>query len=176
MLRRRAPPLWRGAPSAVPAAPERRRDTGAGRLAALVAAVGSRTHQRLRLVLDGQDAVADRKPVADREILQRARGLGADMVVMGGLAADHAAERDKPVKPPAGRGGQRDRRRDLEGAGHRGDLAGRPGSGNRALGTLPQQRGKVRIIGRLDEQQVRSAGHGGLCSKFSERALSSRAT
>ncbi len=98
------------------------------------------------------------------------------MVVMGGLAADHAAEPDKPVKPPARLGAQRDRRGDLEGAGHRRDLAGRASRRDGALGALPQQRRDMGVIGRLDEQQVRSSGHGGVCSGLSERALSSRAT
>ncbi len=74
------------------------------------------------------------------------------MLVMRGLAPDHATERDKPVEPLGRFRGQRNRRRDLEGARHRNRFAGRPGLGYRALGPLSQHRGEMRVIGRLDEQ------------------------
>ena len=45
------------------------------------------------VVLDGQDAVADRKRPLGGEVHDRARGFVRDDVVVRGLAADHAAER-----------------------------------------------------------------------------------
>ena len=52
----------------------------------------------LLVILDGQDAVAQRHPMPAREIHQAARALAADIIVMRGLAADDAAERDEAVE------------------------------------------------------------------------------
>src|SRR5690242_18019873 len=99
------------------------------------------------------------------------------MVVMSGLATNHAAECDKTVKLAGrGPGNEGDRRRDFEGARHRYDLEGRPRRGDGALGTLAQQGGEVRVIGRLDKQQMRRTVHRRLCPERSGRASSSRAT
>src|SRR5207253_10040212 len=68
------------------------RETGARCSTAVVAPVGRGAGQCLGLVLDRQNAVADREPVTSRQVLQATRALGADVVVMRGLTADHAAE------------------------------------------------------------------------------------
>src|SRR5262249_37396597 len=95
---------------------------GARRLAALVLALGLGARQALRLVLDGEDAEADGDAVFEGEVLQPARALLADIVVMRRLAADDAAERDIAVETPLGAlapalDGDADRCRNLEGAG-----------------------------------------------------------
>src|SRR3546814_18537776 len=71
-------------------------------------------------ILDGQDAVADRQPVTAGEILQPTSAFLADIVVMSGLAADHAAQRDETVIAATERDlhrsrGHADRRGNLEG-------------------------------------------------------------
>ena len=88
------------------------------RLAALVLAVDAGARQRLRLVLDGQDAEADGELLLEREVLQAARALAADIIVMRRLAADDAAERDVAVEARVARAvrlrldGEADRRRE----------------------------------------------------------------
>src|SRR3546814_17048914 len=79
--------------SADPVARRGRRDRRLGRLAALVLLVGPGARERLHLVLDRQDTVADRKPV-HRQRHQPARALAGDALEMIGFAADHAATRD----------------------------------------------------------------------------------
>ena len=104
----------------------------------------------------------------------RARELSlADVVVMGSLAADDAAERDKAVEPATPSRGKADRRRHLEGARHLDALKGRAGGGDDALGALPQPVRDMTVVGRLDEEKVRRSGHRVLGT---EVALSRRAT
>ena len=50
---------------------------GARRAAAFVRSVCARARQRLRVGVDGEDAVADRQSQRDRDVHQRARGLAA---------------------------------------------------------------------------------------------------
>src|SRR6185312_1979607 len=123
-----------------------------------VAAVGRAPGQRLRLVLAGGDAEADRQTVAAGEVLQAARALVADMVVMAGLAADHAAERDIAVELPRLRG-ELDRAGKLESPGHGHRLESRPGLGQRPLGAVPQEVADMRVIAGLDEKNVRRLRH-----------------
>src|SRR5271170_8251668 len=125
----------------------------------MVAALGWRAYERLRLVLDGQDAIADGQPVAHRELLQPARTLGADVIVMRGLAADHAAERHEPVKTLARPRGDPNRGRNFERPGNQDALMGGAGSGKRAFGPAPQSLGDVSVIGRLDQEDMRRPAH-----------------
>ena len=58
---------------------------------------GSARSMRLRLVFDGQNAIAERQLAGDREIDQRPRALARDDLEMIGLAANDAAERHRAV-------------------------------------------------------------------------------
>src|SRR5579859_4826152 len=101
------------------------RKAGPRRLAALVLLVDPSPRQGLRLVLHGEDAEADGEVMRERQLLQAARALLADVIVMRGLAPDHAAQGDEAVEARALGGslarlhGIFDRGRDLEGARHR---------------------------------------------------------
>ena len=90
---------------------------GPHRFTALVPALGRSAGERLGLILHGQDPVTDRQPFAHRQILQPSRALGANVIVMGRLTPDHAAERDKAVEPVGRPGDQSDSRRNLECSG-----------------------------------------------------------
>ena len=88
----------------VRAAPKRRRDRagerGLGRAAALVALGRVGADDRLRFILDGEDAVADREALrASGPSAPRALSFD-DHFEMIGLAADHHAERDEGAKRP----------------------------------------------------------------------------
>src|SRR5690242_6834662 len=104
------------------------RQASMGRLPALVLLVGPRPRQCLRLVLDGENAEADGELMLDSELLQAARALAADIVVMRRLAADDTAQRHIAVKPRLARTAclgldrETDCRRNLEGARHRESL------------------------------------------------------
>ena len=126
----------------------------------MVASVRGGSGQRLRLVLHRQNAVADRQSVADRQLLQAARTLGADMVVMCRLAADHAAERDKPLKPVVRPRRKPDRRRDLKRTGNSDRLMGRTGGGECALGAAAKLGSDVAVVEGLDDEDMRRCGHG----------------
>ena len=107
------------------------RQRRARRVAALVALGQARARPGLRLVVDGEDAVAERKLARDRKIDQRARRLHRHDVEMEGLAPDHAAERDHAVigllRLLGGIDRDRDRRRDFERARHGDDVIARAG-------------------------------------------------
>ena len=77
--------------------------------AALVLARGVGAHRGLGVVLHGQDAVADAE-APEPEQREAARSVVADGLVVGGLAADHAAEGDEAVEASA-RAGEADRGR-----------------------------------------------------------------
>src|SRR5215468_7617927 len=66
-------------------------------IAALVATIGEGTRLGLLHSVDGDDAIADRELLVHREIHQAARALAADIVVVRGLAADDAAQRNEAV-------------------------------------------------------------------------------
>ena len=80
------------------------------------------------------------------------------MVVMGRLAADHAAKRHIPVIGSAGLGGQGDCRRDLERAGDGNRLASGAGFGDDTLRAASQIGGDMLVEERLDEQQTGGVG------------------
>ena len=65
---------------------------GLGGVRALVALAAAGAGERLLHVLDGQHAERARHAGAQLDVLDPARGLGADVVVVVGLAADHRAE------------------------------------------------------------------------------------
>src|SRR5437016_8301441 len=96
------------------------RKAGSGGLTAFVFLIDLRPCKRLGLVLDSEDAKADREVVREREVLQAAGALLAHVVVMRGLAPNDAAQRDEAVEARArGRAlaslhGIFDRSRDLE--------------------------------------------------------------
>ena len=96
----------------------------------LSCSVDARARPGLRLVVDGEDAVAARQPVRDREVDQRARRLHRHDVEMERLALDHAAERHHAVVGLLLLFGRvdrdRDGRHDLERARHRDDVPGAP--------------------------------------------------
>src|ERR1043165_4898270 len=128
------------------------RRAGSGRLAAFVFSADLRPCKRLGLVLDSEDAKADREVVREGQVLQAAGTLLADVVVMRGLAANDAAQRDEAVETRA-RGcalaslhGIFDRSRDLESAGDGDALV----AGARLLkglqGALQKLVGDMRIV------------------------------
>jgi hypothetical protein len=121
-------------------------------IAALVAAV--RLGARLGLLhgVDRDDAVADGELLLDRQIHQPARALAADIVVVRGLAADDAAEREEAV---IALGGQRDR------AG----ISKAPGTTTRSqvapfwrtrLARRRSARRRSRVVARFDDQDARA--------------------
>src|SRR5260370_1734699 len=134
------------------------------RFAALILAIDAGAQQRLRLVLDGEDTIADGGAVLQRDLLKAACALGAYIVVMRGLAANDATERDIAVEAAADvvaapLDGDADRRRDLESPGHREALiAGAPGVEclDRAAGELL---GYIRVVRRLAHHDMRGIGH-----------------
>ena len=65
-----------------------------------------------------EHAEADGEPLAQRQILEAARAFGADQIVMAGLAANDAAQRDIAVEAVAREMRELDRRRNLECARH----------------------------------------------------------
>ncbi len=76
------------------------------------------------------------------------------------LAADHAAERDKPVETLARSPGDADRRRDLERSGDRDELVGGADRGERTLSAPPQLGCDVGVIGRLHDEDMGRSCHG----------------
>ena len=125
----------------------------------------ARPRPGLLFVVDGQDAVAERKFFRNRQIHQPARRLHRDDIEMDGLAPDDAAERDRGIigfsTLLAGLDRNRDRRRNFQRAGHRDHVvidASRLQLGDRAF----QQRVlDVVIEARLHDQRA-SAGNIGL--------------
>jgi hypothetical protein len=84
--------------------PHHRQD-GAHRIAALVGLFHARARPGLRLGIDGENAVADRKALRHRKIHERAGGFLRDDFEMNGVAANDAAERHRAViglAPPFG--------------------------------------------------------------------------
>src|SRR2546425_969213 len=80
----------------------------------------------LRVGVDGDDAVAERKPFCHSEVYQRTGGLDRYNFEMDGIAPDHAAQRDHGIVGlTAVLGGlerDRDRGRNFQRAGHRNDV------------------------------------------------------
>src|SRR5579864_2282306 len=136
-----------------------------GRLPALVLLVGPRSRQCLRLVLDGENAKADGELMLDGELLQAARALAADIIIMRRLAADHAAERDIPVKARLARAArlrlhrETDRRGDLERARHREALVAGARRVERRDGAARELVGDMRVVARLDQHDMRRVRH-----------------
>ncbi len=124
-----------------------------GGAAALVLAGGIGADRGLRVALHRQDAVADAEPVQPEQH-QPARRIVADRLVMRGLAADHAAERDVAVEfaRPAG---EPDRRRQLERPRHLDGLLRRPGRGDGGGSAGEQRIGDVAVEGRDRDQHPR---------------------
>src|SRR5512135_2712705 len=111
-------------------------EAGSGRVAALVAPIDTRTLPGLLTALAGENAEADGHGVLHGELMQAGGGLARHDVVMSGLAADDAAERE----------------RDLERSRHRNPLIGDALSielVDRAAGELV---GDVLIEARLDDE------------------------
>ena len=140
-----------------------------GRAAALVQLVDPGAGPGLLVILDRQDAVAERDAARDREIHQRPRALAGDDVVMPGLAADDAAERDhRVVGLPSVRG-----RVERDGDGRREFRARRRPSRHRpspARRRRPRARreklvGDVVVEARLDDEDAR-AGNGRMAGSF----------
>ena len=104
------------------------RERRARGIAALVALVELRAFARLRIGVDGDDAVADRDAARDRQVHQRARRFKRHDLEMQRLAADDAAEPDRAVERLAGALGgierDRDRRRHFQRTRHADALVG----------------------------------------------------
>jgi hypothetical protein len=140
-------------------------EAGMGRVAALVAAMRFGACLGLLHGVHGHDAVADRKLVPDRQIHQAARALAADIVVVRGLAADHAAQSQEAV---VAAGGERDRAGNLERARHDHALRGGAILADLGLGTGDQRVGDLGVIARFDDQDARALtpSTGGASSGF----------
>ena len=110
-------------------------------------------NDRLGLVLDGEDAVADGEALK-RQVHQRARAFVRHDLEMIGLAADHDAERDESAEAAASRG-QGDRAGELQRAGHGQRLVLVPRGFHRGASAGEQQVVEVRIEARFDEKDGR---------------------
>ena len=123
----------------------RERDDGLGRVRALVALAAAGAGQRLIHVLDRQHAERARHAGAQLDVLDPAGGLGADVVVVVGLAADDRAEAGH-AGVAAGLGQVERGERELEGARDVVDV-GLPhaGLGERALRARDQPLGQVLV-------------------------------
>src|SRR6266545_7766653 len=75
-----------------------------GGLDPLVARRAAGAGERLLQGLGGGDTETQSDAVRQRDVAQAARGFAGDVLEVRGLAADHAAERDDDVVPPAHRG------------------------------------------------------------------------
>ena len=130
-----------------------------GGTAALVPLVGPRPRHRLLLGVDRENAVAHGEFSRQRQIHQAARRLARHDVVMAGLAADHAAERDHAVISLALLLGRRER--DGDGGGnfqrtrHADAVECGTGRVKRARRALQQHVGNVVIESRLDHEDAR---------------------
>src|SRR5215469_11683489 len=139
--------------------------TRMGRFTALVLLVRPRPRERLRLVLDGENAEADGELMLDRKLLQTPRAFAADIIVVRRLAADDAAECDVAVKAcftraaRLGLDGKADGGGNLEGTGHGETLVARPGRIERRDCAARQLVGDMRVISRLDEHDMRRLRH-----------------
>ena len=131
-------------------------------VAALVLLGDARPRPGLRLVVDGQDAIAARQPARDREVDQRTRRLHRHDVEMEGLALDHAAERDHAVIGLFLLFGRVDRdgdgRHDLERARHGDDVPGGLSLVEHLGGAREQRVGDVVIEPRLDHEDAGARG------------------
>ena len=130
----------RGSGQAEGALQQRHPRRGQGRVAALVALAAAGPGQRLLHRVAGDDAEGAGHPGLELDVLDPARGLGADEVVVVGLAADHDPEAGDPGVGPGLRqllGGEGQ----LVGARDRevGDVADRDaGQGEAGVGALHQ--------------------------------------
>ncbi|KQM14595.1 hypothetical protein ASE50_08655 [Sphingomonas sp. Leaf5] len=124
-----------------------------GRLAALVLFVALRPRQRLRLVLDGQDAVADRHAF-EAQVHDPARALVRHDFEMIGFAADDDAQRDERVIDFR-RIGDRDRTGYFQRTGHGHRLVFVPRRLDRRPRTFQEQVVQMVVKPRLDDQYLR---------------------
>ena len=137
---------------------------GARRVSAFAVGAAARPRQRLLLGVDGQDAVADRHGVLDGDLHQPVIGVVADDVVVRGLAADDAAERDGAVplavvgaarnEPRGSR--LRQHLRDLERARHRDALVRDALRLERGDGAADELVGDLLVEARLDDEHARA--------------------
>src|SRR5436305_8162514 len=141
------------------------RKAGSGRLATFVFFLDQRPCERLGLIFDSENAKADREAVRERQVLQAAGALLAHVVIMRGLAANDAAQRDEPVEARAGGRalaglhGIFYRSRDLECAGHHDALMAGARLIERRQSALEKLVGDVSVIARLHDQDVRCSYH-----------------
>ncbi len=131
------------------------RDRGARRVAALVALRRIGANDGLRLVLDGQDAVAHRQQVLNGDVHDGARTLARDDLEMIGLAANDAAERDRPGVSAAF-GQHADGGGNFERAGHVDDIPFRADGFQGARRARQQHVANAIVIARLDDEEFRA--------------------
>ena len=124
-----------------------------GRVVARVAVVAARARQRLLHVLDGQDAERARHAGAQLDVLDPARRLVADVVVVVGLAADDRAEAGD-AGDAAGLGEVERGERQLVGAGDVVDLERHAGLVERPLGAGDEARGEVLVEAPDGDREV----------------------
>src|SRR5512143_212161 len=132
-------------------------EAGSRRVAPLVAPIDARPLPGLLAALASEDAEADRHGVLHGELMKSGGRFARHDVVMGGLAADDAAERDAAAMAPCPADkavGEREaeRERDLERARHGDPLIGdalRVEFLDRAAGELV---GDILVEARLDDE------------------------
>ena len=123
-------------------------------ISALVSTVDGGTRPGLVGIVDCDDAIADRQPLAHRKVHQAARTLATDIVIVRGLAADDAAQRHEAIVA-AGR--ERNGAGNLESTGH--DDTFRYGAVllDLTFGAGDQRIGDFDVVARLDDQDPRAA-------------------
>ena len=126
-------------------------------IAALVAAIGEGARLRLLHVVHGDDAVADRELVVQRQIHQAACTLAADIVVVRGLAANDASQGNVAVVLAALlRRGQGDRAWNFEGARHMDQFGLRAVLLDFFRRPADQRIGDIGIVRRRHDQDART--------------------
>ena len=101
-------------------------------------AIGARALDRLRLRRHRQQPVAQRQGVVQCHAGERLHRLAADMLVVVGLALDHAAEGDEAVICSIALDRKLDRARQLQRAGDVQHVAGAAGLGDDAHRAVAQ--------------------------------------
>ena len=125
----------------------------------LLRSLDPRPHPGLIVVLDGEDAVAERQRLVDRKIHDRPGGFTCDDVVVGRLPADDAAQHHEAVivleAAFARLERHGERRGHLQHAGHRNPFIARPGARQRLDRPLHQLVGEIFIEACVDDQKMR---------------------
>src|SRR4051794_15146056 len=140
------------------------RERRARGVAAFVELAFARASPRLLFGIDGDDAIAQGNGAIDGNLHQRAGGFHRHDLEMNGVAANHATQRNDRIEVLAAiLGGiqrHRDRRWNLQRAGHRDDFMGSLGFPDLGQCALQQRVLDIVIKPRLDDQNPRAGDIG----------------